>query len=161
MSWATEPGRSARPGPRWGRRTRPPIGTVTGSDGALAITWSAPGDHGGAAVTGYSLRYIRQRFERLRRLPVDLRKRHLDLRRPGVHPQRADQRRPVQAGPAGGQFRGLRRMVRRERSPHGHSGRPPGGARRADEYQGVFERNGGGHQLVRPGRRRWRRHHQP
>ena len=37
----------------------PAIGTVTGSDGALAITWSAPGDDGGAAVTGYNLRYIR------------------------------------------------------------------------------------------------------
>ena len=37
----------------------PTIGTVTGSDGALAITWSAPGDDGGTAVTGYNLRYIR------------------------------------------------------------------------------------------------------
>ncbi len=37
----------------------PALGTVTGSDGALAITWSAPGDDGGAAVTGYKLRYIR------------------------------------------------------------------------------------------------------
>ena len=37
----------------------PTIGTVTGSDGSLAITWSAPGDDGGTAVTGYILRYIR------------------------------------------------------------------------------------------------------
>ena len=49
------------------RKTKTPLGppdppairTVTGSDGALAITWSAPGDDGGAAVTGYNLRYIR------------------------------------------------------------------------------------------------------
>ena len=37
----------------------PTIRTVTGSDGALAITWSAPGNDGGTAVTGYNLRYIR------------------------------------------------------------------------------------------------------
>ena len=37
----------------------PAIRTVTGSDGALAITWSAPGNDGGVAVTGYNLRHIR------------------------------------------------------------------------------------------------------
>ena len=37
----------------------PSINLLTPADGALTVAWSAPGDTGGAAITGYDLRYIR------------------------------------------------------------------------------------------------------
>ena len=38
----------------------PSINSLTLGDGALTAAWSAPGDTGGAAITGYDLRYIRR-----------------------------------------------------------------------------------------------------
>ena len=137
----------------------PSIDTVTPSDESLTITWSPPRLQWGRRSNRLQPP-VQTRPSGLRILCLDLRKRHLDLRRPGVHLQRADQRRSVQVGPAGGQFQGLQRMVRRERSTHRHSRRPPGVTRRAHHFPGDFERNGGGHQLVSAGRRRRRRHHQ-
>ena len=36
----------------------PTISTVTAGDGQLAVTWTAPTNNGGSAVTSYDLRYI-------------------------------------------------------------------------------------------------------
>ena len=37
----------------------PTINLITVGDGALAVSWSAPSDAGGSAITSYDLRYIR------------------------------------------------------------------------------------------------------
>ena len=37
----------------------PPINLITPGDGALAVSWSAPSDDGGSAITSYDVRYIR------------------------------------------------------------------------------------------------------
>ena len=37
----------------------PTIDVITPGDGALAVSWSAPSDTGGSAITSYDLRYIR------------------------------------------------------------------------------------------------------
>ena len=37
----------------------PSVNSLTPGDGVLAVAWSVPGSNGGAAITGYDLRYIR------------------------------------------------------------------------------------------------------
>ena len=138
----------------------PAIGTVTGSDGALAITWSAPGDDGGAAVTGYNLRYIRHdssdfaasrwTYENGIWTSGDL-----EYTLSGLD-NNVRYRLGLQAVNSEGSGGWSDANDPRTGTP----GDPPGSTRRANEYQGVFDRNDGGHQLVRPGRRRRGRHHQ-
>ena len=84
----------------------PSIDTVTPGDKSLTIGWLPPSSDGGPDITSYNLRYVRNdltsSFLFLWNHEVGI----WNLRRPGVHPQRAGQRRPVPDGPAGGQCRG-------------------------------------------------------
>ena len=94
----------------------PTINLITVGDGALAVSWSAPSDTGGSAITSYDARYIRSDAAGQVRRQMDGAGRHLDLRRPPIHRRQSDQRGRVRpAGACGQRSRGwslVRRCLR-------------------------------------------------
>ena len=60
----------------------PTVNLITVGDGALAVSWSAPSDTGGSAITSYDARYIRSDALDKSDDRLDGAGRHLDLRRP-------------------------------------------------------------------------------
>ena len=112
----------------------PTVNLITVGDGALAVSWSAPSDTGGSAVTSYDVRHIRSDAAGQVRRQLDGAGRHLDIRRPGIHRRQSDQRGRVRRAGACGQRSRGRSLVRRclSHAPDGNRcpGRQPDHPRR-------------------------------
>ena len=90
----------------------PTINLITPGDGTLAVSWSAPSDTGGSAITSYDVRYIRSDALDKADDSWTVRDSIWTSGDPGVHPVRPDQRGRVRRAGARGQRRRGRPMVR-------------------------------------------------